>query len=655
VDHYNNIPNNNKKKKNEVKRPQHITTITSSSVPAVPNLHNLETITTAAEDHGDTSPKVLVRPRTRLRLEEEKAAETTSSDPDHLLLQTSSAATNRKRSQQHVASLKAPQRILQQQQQQQQIVHKHFLDWCRNVLGIQTLLEIRYFEYPLTLPQRPDYEDDLRTEHDDVDAQQTYSNVQTETASVTTKKSVVRGLAAPRDIAAGEILIRIPVQALVSVATTIDQDPILGHVLGKQARNKHRWYDEDDYNDTEEYPHVDSQQQTGEASHVEESIMVPVVSYELGILAVGLLHHRRLGLASPLAPYVRDILLSNNDVRNELPFLWDNVHRLQTTVSEGVRIIAREMRQETRILYERIVNVLIREYPEIFGYTAVDEQGDWIYSYENFQWAVGIVHSRHWQLPIPDLIDHQEDGGATSNDAPTTTNRNAPPASLGEQVPPASVPTDAWIQQSMGDTDTADEKNHTNHPPQPSREWPRQYSFLAPVADLLNFGPPCTRTRYDSESKTFQVIATCDLQQGQEVTFWYGNECDDVMMAVYGISHPLIPACKTSEEWRIRVETLEAILDATRSDLEMLESELEYVETVLKDCDCCFLSSDEDEDEEFLDEEEANMRRRGDANTMQAHHGGNSKSSSRKSTRGQMQAPPKSRFRRTTWSRKTEF
>jgi hypothetical protein len=774
--HANNNNNNNNNDVHNRKRPapkDRPTLLDSSFVVSVPNVHDhLADVPSNRripdENDSSSSPKVLVRPRTRLRLEEEKATTTTTggdtnndafivnpndttmttattNDHQNRPMETSSSvesaeaaagqttstltttatASNRKRSY-HVASLKAPQRILQQQrqqhqaqyqeedhsnlqkettttttvkdkervllfQQQQQQSHEQFLEWCRNVLGIHTILEIQYFEDQRSPPRQPDYEEDLRTEkeedhhqhHDPKHHNPSFTTTTTSTIeSTTTTSSSVRGLAASRDTSAGEILIRIPVQALVSVATTIDPDPVLGHVLGKQARKKHGWYDDAYEYDEKLYTPNDSEKQSPELKTEEEESSVeseePPVSYELGILAVGLLHHRRLGDASPLAPYVRDILLASdtNDVRDELPFLWDDVHRLRTTVSEGVRIIAQEMRRETRTLYERIVNVLIREYPEIFGYTAIDEHGDWIYSYENFQWAVGIVHSRHWQLAIPDLNDSS--GGAATNEEYTTEmNMNSPPESLGEQVPPASVPTEAWIQQqqAMGDnTDVADDESNQNsqghlHPPPPvvQNELPRkrQYSFLAPVADLLNFGPPCTRTRYDSESKTFQVIATCDLQQGQEVTFWYGNECDDVMMAVYGISHPLIPACKTSEEWRMRVETLEAVLDATRSDLEMLESELDYVETVLKDCDCCFLSSDE-EDEQYMDEEEANMRRRGDANaqttttaTGSLHHGGSSKSASRKSSRGQLQPPPspppKSRFRRTVWSRKTEF
>ena len=58
-----------------------------------------------------------------------------------------------------------------------------------------------------------------------------------------------------------------------------------------------------------------------------------------------------------------------------------------------------------------------------------------------------------------------------------------------------------------------------------------KHSFMSPLADMLNFGPACAKGRYNTELKAFEVIATCKFLQGEEVTFWYSDDCENVMIA----------------------------------------------------------------------------------------------------------------------------
>jgi hypothetical protein len=160
-----------------------------------------------------------------------------------------------------------------------------------------------------------------------------------------------------------------------------------------------------------------------------------------------------------------------------------------------------------------------------------------------------------------------------------------------DQLPPADMPTETWVQEhEETDDETADDKDDTA-----LLQQPLEHSFLAPVADLLNFGPPCTRGRYNSETQMFEIIASCSFRKGQEVTFWYSDECDHVMVGIYGFTHPMIPPCPSAEEyrsqaedWRRRAQVVEEELEDAYMDLEYEREELSFVESILSGCgDCC--------------------------------------------------------------------
>ena len=112
-----------------------------------------------------------------------------------------------------------------------------FFHWCIDTLGIETSLEIQTFEYYDYMKVMPK-EDWNDNSNDDSHNNDTDNNV----GCVEDWPLLsVRGLAASRDIAAGQVVLRIPLGALVSVATTIDKDPVLTQVMGPHARVLHGW------------------------------------------------------------------------------------------------------------------------------------------------------------------------------------------------------------------------------------------------------------------------------------------------------------------------------------------------------------------------------------------------------------------------------
>lgn len=360
------------------------------------------------------------------------------------------------------------------------LLETKFLEWCKTALGVETILEIQTFEYV-------DYVQELLNDWDHDEDDDSDSKKASNATYVPTLVPV-RGLAASRHISSGETVIRIPLHGLLSITTTIDQDPFLSPIMGPVARKEYGW----------------------NLAADDEGFLL-----ELSLLSVALLYHCKLGDESPLAPYIA--ILQSSPV-DSMPFLWNRDELRQA--SPGIRQVARGIRQDIRDMYQTVLqNVLLTQRPDIFD----NDQ----FSLENFYWAFAMVNSRHWQLPIEDL-----DQQPLLVEPPALTPTKKQVAGFEDQVPPAAMPTDAWVQEHQElDDDIANESDINV-----KSDTTMEHSFLAPVADLLNFGPPCTRGRYDPQTHTFEIIASCSFRKGQEVTFWYSDECADVMVGMYGFS-----------------------------------------------------------------------------------------------------------------------
>lgn len=385
---------------------------------------------------------------------------------------------------------------------------KDFLSLCKSAMGVETILEIQTFEYydytkelsPRTLLDDWDNDDDITIFSQDETPLSLFS---------------VRGLAASRDIAVGEVVIEIPLLSLLSVPTTIDRDPLLSNIMGPTARKKHGWV-------------TTSMGSDGLPMDTIQDPEAPFV-YELALLAVALLYHKNLRENSPLNHYISVLEATPVDT---MPFLWsrDKMQRSPLFFHDGIRSVASGIRRDIRDMYKSVVRVLLNEHPDVFTTEMV--------SFTEFEWAFAIVNSRHWQLQIDDL-------DADYLSAPHKHTKSQ--VSVEDQLPPAETPTDSWVREH----EEFDEGIHSNEEelgqhgkgqyflPSKLKVATKKHFFLAPVADLLNFGPPCTRGHYNTETKTFQIISTCPFRKGQEVTFWYSDECDHIMIGKYGFTHPV--------------------------------------------------------------------------------------------------------------------
>lgn len=359
-----------------------------------------------------------------------------------------------------------------------------YMHWCQKVLGIKSVVEIQEFEYLDHLQMHWD-ENAMEQQYDssdDFDWLHQYSKVTSENTNPNNNivddrqdtdkimelpTKMVRGLAAQNDIQVGDLVISIPLYSLLSVPTTIDHDPVLSRILGPDARKVYGWTD--------------------------------TTEYELTLLSLALLYHRSLGNDSPISHYI-DILLETPT--DSFPFLWSD-HELREKAGDDREVtkLARGIRQHVHDMYDQVMGTLVRENADSFappdGYrlhqSADGVDNEWAYSYKKFQWAFALVISRHHYLPIHDF---DEDDAATPK-RPTVDNSGTHTIStVTEAVPPANQPVSSWVDEAHNEERVVDGVVVTDDD-QTLSVIHTKHSFLAPLADLINFGPPCLTGRYN--------------------------------------------------------------------------------------------------------------------------------------------------------------
>ncbi|EED89074.1 predicted protein [Thalassiosira pseudonana CCMP1335] len=464
-----------------------------------------------------------------------------------------------------------------------------YMHWCEAVLGIQSVVEIKEFEYVDHLQMLWEdneslsgYEEGVEFSwmknvqstadgdgEDDSDGSESEDDISSNSDNgvpITT----VRGLAAKHVIHVGDIVISIPLYSLLSVPTTIDHDPVLSRILGPEARQKYGWVD--------------------------------TLEYEVPLLVIAILYHRSLGKDSPLSHYI-DLLKSTSTYA--FPFLWSEKDLQLRTHEIGVEVrdLARGIRQDVFEMYDGVMGTLARERPEMFrppdGYSANNDQDseEWMYSYDNFRWAFAMVISRCHYLPIRDL-DDDDDAVAVDKTKDEPVAEAKPAENEYADVPPANMPTDNWVEEAKNEErgvteEATDDKIMAVDDDTVSLMGPTKHSFLAPLADLINFGPPCLSGGYNPEEHAFELIATCPFQVGQEITFYYSPACSDVIVANYGFLHPLVPPCASLEDWKGKSKSWEAKATLREEELydvyrrmDLLHDELNELQSRLLNCDC---------------------------------------------------------------------
>ena len=422
----------------------------------------------------------------------------------------------------------------QQQQQQHQHQHQHQHQQQRN-------------NSPTILAHNRDSLPPIETIHHDFTqwTQRKEINIQSQHIFITHfehNHEMVRGVAARHDVLSGEVLISVPFHALIS-ADSIERDAVLKPVIG---RGSAMWYNARRFEYAEEEEGVD----------------------ELLPLSIYLLYHVSLGVESPIVEYINILLSAPID---GMPVLWNKERLMREYPDEnhGVQDATEEILDNMRGMYEAIMPGLVQERPDIF------DNANEMYSFDQFRWVFAMLNSRHWHLPCDELdyellMDEEEEEEELEIEALDN-----------EEEEEADVQT--MILHNDGSSNTNDLENDMYTSTNNINI--NTHAFLAPLADLVNFGPPCAKGTYNKDTASFDIIATCDLMAGQEVTFWYTDDCADIVLANYGFTHPLVKRCLTGKEWQERSIMWQEAAEDLERQLVVAWDEVDRLQGLLSECD----------------------------------------------------------------------
>eukprot|EP01006_Ploeotia_vitrea_P028868 TRINITY_DN61505_c0_g1_i1.p2 TRINITY_DN61505_c0_g1~~TRINITY_DN61505_c0_g1_i1.p2 ORF type:complete len:308 (-),score=33.74 TRINITY_DN61505_c0_g1_i1:1543-2466(-) len=70
------------------------------------------------------------------------------------------------------------------------------------------------------------------------------------------------------------------------------------------------------------------------------------------------------------------------------------------------------------------------------------------------------------------------------------------------------------------------------------------HKFMVPMADLINFGDAYSTAEIDEKNDSFKIVAQQDFNKGDQIFFWYTDDCQDWIWVEYGFSHPSIAKCE---------------------------------------------------------------------------------------------------------------
>jgi len=80
-------------------------------------------------------------------------------------------------------------------------------------------------------------------------------------------------------------------------------------------------------------------------------------------------------------------------------------------------------------------------------------------------------------------------------------------------------------------------------------------SFMVPGADLLNFGKSgATIGGYDTTKHAFVITAKQEWKRGDEVTYYYSDECDEYLLFEYGFKSEFSPECSSKKLASLKLE-----------------------------------------------------------------------------------------------------